>query len=69
MRITLTSRAIVHHLVAEDIAVDAEVLLTRFALVPTRLAGALGAFGAACTAICARIVDRWEGRQTAEALR
>jgi len=57
-----------HNFVAEDITVDAEVLLARLAFVSTRLAGALGSFGAACTAVCTCVVDRREGRQAAEAL-
>ena len=60
MRITLTPRAVVNDLVAEDIAIDAEVLLARFALVSTRLASTLGAFGAVPATVCACIVDRRE---------
>jgi hypothetical protein len=53
MRITLASGTVVHDLVTEDIAVDAEMLLARFALIPTRLAGTFGSFRAAR----ARVVD------------
>ena len=60
MRITLTPRAIVYDFMAEDIAVDAEVLLARFALVPTRLAGAFGSFRAVSATVYACVVDRRE---------
>jgi len=68
MRTTLTPRAIVHDLVAEDIAIDAEVILARFALVSARLARAFGSFWAARAAVCDGIVGWWKWRQTAETL-
>lgn len=66
MRAALAPGAIVHDLVAKDIAVDAEVVLARLALVPARLAGALGALRQ--TAVRALVRGR-ERRQAAEALR
>lgn len=71
VRVTLTSRAIVHDLVAENIAVDAKVVLAAFALVPARLTGAFCSFGPSdltCTTVRS-LVHWWEWSQAAEALR
>lgn len=50
MRITLAAGTIVHHLVREDIAIDAEVVLTRLALIAARFTCALSPF-CLCTAV------------------
>ena len=63
--VALTSRTVVHNLMAENIAVDAEMVLASFALVPARLAGAFGPLGATVDALA----GRWESRQAAETLR
>ena len=71
MRITLTARAIMHDLMAENIAVNAKVILTTLALVPARLARAFSSFGMrdfARTAV--RVFARGRERcQAAETLR
>ena len=71
VRIALASRTIVHDLMAENIAINAEMILASLALISARLASALGSFRArciACTAVGA-LAGRWEGRQAAETLR
>jgi hypothetical protein len=42
-----------HNLMAENIAINAEMVLASLTLVPARLAGALGSFGARCVACAA----------------
>jgi hypothetical protein len=63
VRSALAPRTVVHDLVAENITVDAEVVLTGLAFIPARFAGSLGSFGTcnvAGAAICA-LVCGWEG--------
>jgi hypothetical protein len=50
MRITLAPRTIMHNLMAENIAINAEMVLASLTLVPARLAGALGSFRTRCIA-------------------
>ena len=71
VRITLASRAIVHDLMAEYIAIDTEMILASFAFVPARLAGTFGTFWARSIARAAvgAIGGGWERSQAAETLR
>lgn len=71
MRTTLASRAIVHHFVAKDIAVNAEVVLAALTLIPAAFACAFSAlrsgirlivFGAICD-----LLRRWNRRKIGKA--
>ena len=60
-----------HNLMAEHIAINAEMILASLALVPARLASSFGSFGTRCIACAAvsTLAGRWESRQAAETLR